>query len=67
MDLEKSNEILKYRVLELKQQNDPYEDEINQLKANLTDLEEEHESILKNFHENEQKLQVQKKEKAKIK
>lgn len=38
-DLEKSNEIFKYRIIEMKNLNDPKEEEILKLKDNMIELE----------------------------
>jgi chromosome segregation ATPase len=61
-ELEKSNEIFKYRIIEIKSISDPKEEEILKLKDNMIELEEEFEKVSKKAHEHEQTISLLKKD-----
>jgi DNA repair ATPase RecN len=62
LELEKSNEIFKYRIIEMKSVSDPKEEEILKLKDNMVELEQEYEKITKKAHEYEQTIALLKKD-----
>jgi chromosome segregation ATPase len=61
-ELEKSNEIFKYRIIEMKNVSDPKEEEILKLKDNMVELEQEYEKITKRAHDYEQNITLLKKD-----
>jgi chromosome segregation ATPase len=65
-ELEKSNEIFKYRIIEIKNISDPKEDEILKLKDNMIELEQEYGKISKKAHEHEQTISLLKKDVAQL-
>lgn len=49
-ELQKSNQIFKYRIIEIKNLSDPKEEEILKLKDNMVELEEEYDKMSKKAH-----------------
>lgn len=66
-ELEKSNEIFKYRIIEMKNATDPKEEEILKLKDNMLELEQEYEKVAKRAHDHEQAIALLKKDTAQTK